>query len=178
MADIETADGSEGAAREWLARAARAPRDKAWIADGIISDRWAPASPSGALDAFVWRAPDERLERARRPNPRRLPTPAARPFAAATCRSRRRERAGAAAGESDDRAHFDLSQQPIEAKRRLAFFSDEPRLFDYLTVAQHLTFIARIYGVADAMRPSAGNCWRNWRSPARRTNCRGNSRAG
>jgi HemY protein len=61
MADIETADGAEGAAREWLARAARAPRDKAWIADGIISDRWAPASPAGALDAFVWRAPDERL---------------------------------------------------------------------------------------------------------------------
>ena len=61
MADIETADGAEGAAREWLARAARAPRDKAWIAGGIISDRWAPASPAGALDAFVWRAPEERL---------------------------------------------------------------------------------------------------------------------
>jgi HemY protein len=61
MADIESADGAEGAAREWLARAARAPRDKAWIADGIISDRWAPASPTGAIDAFVWRAPEERL---------------------------------------------------------------------------------------------------------------------
>jgi ABC-2 type transport system ATP-binding protein len=44
---------------------------------------------------------------------------------------------------------FDLARQPIEAKRRLAFFSDEPRLFDYLTVNQHLTFVARIYGVAD-----------------------------
>ena len=43
---------------------------------------------------------------------------------------------------------FDLARQPIEAKRRLAFFSDEPRLFDYLTVSQHLTFVARIYGVA------------------------------
>jgi len=43
---------------------------------------------------------------------------------------------------------FDLAQNPIEAKRRLAFFADEPRLFDYLTVAQHLTFTARIYGVA------------------------------
>ncbi len=61
MADIETADGAEGAAREWLARAARAPRDKAWIADGLISDRWAPAAPSGALDAFVWRSPEARL---------------------------------------------------------------------------------------------------------------------
>jgi HemY protein len=61
MADIETADGAEGAAREWLARAARAPRDKAWIADGIVSDRWAPAAPSGALDAFVWRLPEALL---------------------------------------------------------------------------------------------------------------------
>src|SRR5580693_8238301 len=29
---------------------------------------------------------------------------------------------------------FDMARQPIEAKGRLAFFSDEPRLFDYLTV--------------------------------------------
>jgi HemY protein len=61
MADIEEADGHQGAVREWLARAARAPRDKAWVADGVISDRWAPVSPSGALDAFVWRTPDERF---------------------------------------------------------------------------------------------------------------------
>jgi HemY protein len=61
MADIEGADGHQGAVREWLGRAARAPRDKAWVADGVISDRWAPVSPSGALDAFVWRTPDERL---------------------------------------------------------------------------------------------------------------------
>ena len=40
---------------------ARAPRDKAWVADGVISDRWAPISPSGTLDGFVWRTPDERL---------------------------------------------------------------------------------------------------------------------
>jgi ABC-2 type transport system ATP-binding protein len=43
---------------------------------------------------------------------------------------------------------FDMARDPIEAKRRLAFFPDEPRLFDYLTVDQHLTFTARIYGVA------------------------------
>lgn len=42
---------------------------------------------------------------------------------------------------------FDVSKDPIAAKRQLAFFSDEPRLFDYLTVAQHLTFTARIYQV-------------------------------
>ncbi len=44
----------------------------------------------------------------------------------------------------------DLRRAPLEAKRELAFFPDEPRLFDYLTVAQHLEFSARIYGVAAA----------------------------
>jgi HemY protein len=61
MADVEEAEGHLGAVREWLARAARAPRDKAWVADGVISDRWAPVSPSGTLDGFVWRTPDERM---------------------------------------------------------------------------------------------------------------------
>jgi HemY protein len=61
MADIEEAEGNHGAVREWLGRAARAPRDKAWVAEGVISDRWAPVSPSGTLDGFVWRTPDERI---------------------------------------------------------------------------------------------------------------------
>jgi ABC-2 type transport system ATP-binding protein len=43
----------------------------------------------------------------------------------------------------------EIVQSPISAKRELAFFSDEPRLFDYLTVEQHLTFTARIYKVAN-----------------------------
>jgi len=74
MADIEEADGHEGAVREWLGRAARAPRDKAWVADGVISDRWAPVSPSGALDAFVWRTPDERIAAPASPEPPERPT--------------------------------------------------------------------------------------------------------
>lgn len=63
MADIEeTEHGATGAVREWLARASRARRDPAWIADGIVCDSWAPASPvSGKLDAFVWSTPQERL---------------------------------------------------------------------------------------------------------------------
>lgn len=81
MADIEETDGHQGAVREWLSRAARAPRDKAWVADGVISDRWAPVSPSGALDAFVWRTPDERYAALAEPQPiepepeRELPPP-------------------------------------------------------------------------------------------------------
>jgi ABC-2 type transport system ATP-binding protein len=44
-------------------------------------------------------------------------------------------------------AGHDLVSEPVAAKRELAFFPDEPRLFDYLTVRQHLAFVARIYGV-------------------------------
>jgi ABC-2 type transport system ATP-binding protein len=47
-------------------------------------------------------------------------------------------------------AGHDLKADPIAAKRELAFFSDEPRLFDYLTIRQHLQFTARLYQVADA----------------------------
>jgi HemY protein len=63
MADIEeVSSGAAGKVREWLARAARAPRDPIWIADGVASDHWAPVSPvTGRLDAFVWRAPSEQL---------------------------------------------------------------------------------------------------------------------
>ena len=48
----------------------------------------------------------------------------------------------------------DLARDPIAAKRQLAFFNDEPRLFDYLTVEQHLAFTARIYQV-EHYRPLA-----------------------
>jgi HemY protein len=62
MAELEEAEhGATGQVREWLARGSRAPRDPAWIADGVISDVWAPVSPvTGKLDAFVWQAPAER----------------------------------------------------------------------------------------------------------------------
>lgn len=61
MAELERAEkGSTAGAREWLARAVHAPRDKAWIADGVVSDRWSPVSPvSGRLDAFRWNTPPE-----------------------------------------------------------------------------------------------------------------------
>jgi ABC-2 type transport system ATP-binding protein len=44
----------------------------------------------------------------------------------------------------------DIQTDPVRAKRELAFIPDEPHLFDYLTVQEHLRFIARLYGVADA----------------------------
>src|SRR5260370_28100343 len=45
-------------------------------------------------------------------------------------------------------AGHDLHQDPVAAKRELAFLPDEPKLFDYLTVREHLNLIARLYGVA------------------------------
>ncbi|MCO4099438.1 ABC transporter ATP-binding protein [Gemmatimonas sp.] len=47
-------------------------------------------------------------------------------------------------------AGIDLQSNPVAAKARLAFMPDEPQLFDYLTVTEHLQFVARLYGVPDA----------------------------
>jgi ABC-2 type transport system ATP-binding protein len=43
----------------------------------------------------------------------------------------------------------DIVTDALEAKRRLAFMPDEPHLFEYLTVAEHLRLVARLYGVDD-----------------------------
>jgi len=43
----------------------------------------------------------------------------------------------------------DLRADPVEARRRLAFVPDEPRLFDNLTAMDHLRVVGRLYGVAD-----------------------------
>jgi ABC-2 type transport system ATP-binding protein len=49
----------------------------------------------------------------------------------------------------------DIVDEPIEAKRRLAFMPDEPHLFEYLTVREHLRLIGRLYGVPDVDRRGA-----------------------
>ncbi len=63
MARLEALEhGDPSAQRDWLLRAARAPRDAAWIADGLVSDHWQAFSPSsGRLDAFQWQYPQESL---------------------------------------------------------------------------------------------------------------------
>jgi len=48
-------------------------------------------------------------------------------------------------------AGHDLASDPLEAKAALAFVPDEPQLFDYLTVAEHLQFVARLYRKPDAV---------------------------
>jgi ABC-2 type transport system ATP-binding protein len=44
---------------------------------------------------------------------------------------------------------FDIVEQAIEAKRRLAYVPDDPRLFDALTVEEHLAFAGAAYDVRD-----------------------------
>ncbi len=43
----------------------------------------------------------------------------------------------------------DIVSDAIEAKKRLAFMPDEPHLFEYLTVEEHLRLVARLYAVPD-----------------------------
>lgn len=46
-------------------------------------------------------------------------------------------------------AGYDVVADPIEAKRRVAYIPDDPKLFDALTVWEHLEFIAGAYGLSD-----------------------------
>jgi ABC-2 type transport system ATP-binding protein len=46
-------------------------------------------------------------------------------------------------------AGHDVQRDALAAKRALAFIPDEPHLFEYLSVEEHLRFVARLYGVAD-----------------------------
>jgi ABC-2 type transport system ATP-binding protein len=46
-------------------------------------------------------------------------------------------------------AGYDVATQPVSAKQQFAYIPDEPRLFDTLTVSEHLQFIAAAYDVKD-----------------------------
>lgn len=75
LADIEEAEtGDVGRVRQWLAKAVRAPRDPAWVADGYVSDHWVPVSPiTGKLDALEWKVPVELVGGVIDEDPLRLP---------------------------------------------------------------------------------------------------------
>ncbi len=51
-------------------------------------------------------------------------------------------------------AGHDIVTDPVAAKRQLAYVPDDPKLFDTLTVWEHLRFIASAYAV-DAWQPKA-----------------------
>jgi ABC-2 type transport system ATP-binding protein len=44
---------------------------------------------------------------------------------------------------------FDIRSRAIDAKRRLAYVPDDPKLFDSLSTWEHFQFIARVYDVPD-----------------------------
>ena len=46
-------------------------------------------------------------------------------------------------------AGHDLGKDAVAAKANLAFIPDEPHLFEYLTVEEHLRFVGRLYRVSD-----------------------------
>jgi ABC-2 type transport system ATP-binding protein len=46
-------------------------------------------------------------------------------------------------------AGHDLAAAPVAAKAALAYVPDDPRLFDHLTVWEHLRFVAEVYRVPD-----------------------------
>ncbi len=52
-------------------------------------------------------------------------------------------------------AGFDVDNAPLEAKRRSAYVPDDPQLFSDLTIQQHLTFVASVYGVEDLGQKAA-----------------------
>ena len=53
-------------------------------------------------------------------------------------------------------AGHDLAADPVAAKSALAFVPDEPHLFEYLTVEEHLRFVARLYRVPEVDRRIPG----------------------
>jgi ABC-2 type transport system ATP-binding protein len=53
-------------------------------------------------------------------------------------------------------AGHDLATDPVQAKSVIAFVPDEPHLFEYLTVEEHLRFVARLYQVPQVDRRIPG----------------------
>lgn len=52
-------------------------------------------------------------------------------------------------------AGHDLKMQEVDAKGKLAYVPDDPKLFESLTIAEHLEFAAATYRVSDAAKKSA-----------------------
>ena len=45
-----------------------------------------------------------------------------------------------------------MQKEPFQAKQKLAYLPDDPKLYEYMTGIQYLDFIADVYGVGDAAR--------------------------
>ena len=62
----------------------------------------------------------------------------------------------------------DVVKEPVDAKRRLAYVPDDPKLFGTLTVWEHLRFIASAYDVQDRFEERADQLLRRFDLTARR----------
>lgn len=45
-----------------------------------------------------------------------------------------------------------MQKEPLQAKRKLAYLPDDPKLYEYMTGIQYLDFIADVYRISDAAR--------------------------
>lgn len=112
--------------RQWLSRAARAPRDAIWIADGHWSRQWSPISPvTGQLDAFRFEQPKEELLGPAEPPP---PPYVAPPIDAEFSESET-ARAEPVAAEPVDAAAPTKAEGKTEAASIRAKTSPEPVIF-------------------------------------------------
>jgi len=77
MADLEEGEtGDKGKAREWLARAVRAPRDPMWVVDGVAVPQWTAISPvTGDIAYAQWKVPFELLPGEASPPAEPMPEP-------------------------------------------------------------------------------------------------------
>jgi len=113
MAEIEEAEhGDEGRVREWMARAMRAAGDPMWTADGSVSERWLPISPSGRLDGFAWKVPLAEIGVSRPVIEAAPPPPAAEPAAPAPELQRRRSPAATKAAPAEPEPVIPLVHAP------------------------------------------------------------------
>ena len=69
-------------------------------------------------------------------------------------------------------AGHDVATEPVAAKRQLAYVPDDPRLFDSLTVWEHLQFIAAAYRV-DPWQERAGRLLEQFELTDRKTTLAG-----
>jgi ABC-2 type transport system ATP-binding protein len=67
----------------------------------------------------------------------------------------------------------DVVKEPVDAKRRLAYVPDDPKLFGTLTVWEHLRFVASAYDVQDRFEERAGRLLSRFDLTAKRSDMAG-----
>lgn len=66
-------------------------------------------------------------------------------------------------------AGFDVLKQPVSAKRSMAYVPDDPKLFEAMTIDEHLRFAAAAYNVPDWQAKAEDLLWKFDLTPKRNT---------